>query len=177
MDSSGDGPRSGSHSRLFSGLIVIGTVNIWCTKRIGPYRYCCAANLLYKCGNRTRTAPLHYYPNSLPVECKQSPFVTTSMHPQPRAPPSHKAQAATERQHIRVKLTHVVEVDDYYTSFTKLTHNVWLYIIPEEHDQKYCLHEAKWLHWDFDSQTSTQFQRMRMPMWEEWTMSMHIDSI
>ena len=26
---------SGSHSRLFIGLIVIGTVNIWCTKQSG----------------------------------------------------------------------------------------------------------------------------------------------
>ena len=26
---------------LFSGLIVAGTVKIWCTKRSGPYQYCC----------------------------------------------------------------------------------------------------------------------------------------
>ena len=25
----------------FSGLIVAGTVHIWCTKRSGPYQYCC----------------------------------------------------------------------------------------------------------------------------------------
>ena len=30
---------SGSHRRFFSGLIVIGTVNIWCTKQSGPYVY------------------------------------------------------------------------------------------------------------------------------------------
>ena len=36
-----DGLGLGSHCRLFSGLIVAGTVNIWCTKRSGPYRYYC----------------------------------------------------------------------------------------------------------------------------------------
>ena len=34
-----DGPRSGSHSRLFSGLIVIGTVTIRCTNRSSPHTY------------------------------------------------------------------------------------------------------------------------------------------
>ena len=36
-----DGPGSGSHSRLYSGLIVAGTVNIWCTERSSPFQYCC----------------------------------------------------------------------------------------------------------------------------------------
>ena len=35
-----DRPGSGSHSRLFTGLIVVIHVNIWCTKRSGPYRSC-----------------------------------------------------------------------------------------------------------------------------------------
>ena len=35
-----DGPGSGSLSKLISGLIVAGTVNIWCTKQSGPFRYC-----------------------------------------------------------------------------------------------------------------------------------------
>ena len=36
-----DGTGSGSHSRLFSELIVICTVNSRCTKRSGPYLYSC----------------------------------------------------------------------------------------------------------------------------------------
>ena len=31
----------GITQQTFSGLIVIGTVNIWWTKRSNPYRYCC----------------------------------------------------------------------------------------------------------------------------------------
>ena len=30
-----------AHSRLFSGLVVAGTVNICCTKQSGPYQCCC----------------------------------------------------------------------------------------------------------------------------------------
>ena len=37
----GDETSCSAHSRLFSGLIVAGTVNICCTKQSNPYQCCC----------------------------------------------------------------------------------------------------------------------------------------